>query len=321
MAQFLPSQIFANIPEFNGTGSCSEWVDNFNARCAHFRYDDLWKLNNMHRFMLETAKHWWQFSKARFTEGLTRVNAQAKFTEFVAAIKLDFPEADDRKLAMKENNSLKFDPHSDKPIDYVFKKRAIFVRIDPNMNQATQLDYLYEGLSKELRWAVKRQLGANGTVQQFLAELKSLAEEYVKQDDKPNSSENAKCSDLYKFNASKNSVSQPVITDAIVPQDAQSQTQQFLSSLPASLLEPPVLLCGYCGQRGHLIMGCELHSKHFMPRQENRYEKSYGKDQNNSSYRPHNNNKFYDRDNNNNKGDYRKYNKSQDQNKQGNGKA
>ena len=322
MAQFLPSQIFDNIPDYTGKGSCVEWLDKFNQRCAHFEFDDLWKLNNMEKFLLGPASDWWVFSKQRFLQGLSRHNAANRYTGFVDAIKSDFPEVDIKKQATKENTSLKFKVGVQSARDYVFKKRALFARIDPNMSLAQQLEYLYDGLPEELSWAVKRQLGAEGTVQKFIAELKCFADHWAKQNgvaplDGTYSVKDA-CEDLYKFpksggNAARTSANVPPSAPASVPQShsllpsssnvvPQSHSPAIPDVMPR--FPPMVPVCQYCGRSGHLLMACEFHRQDYMPRHvgnnNNNCRNDYSaKAEHSNTFRPHDS-KPYDRPSNRN---------------------
>lgn len=314
MAQFLPTQILSNIPSYSGTDSCKDWVKSFDERCEHFGYNEHWKLTNMDKFMEGTAKDWWSFSKQRFMEGLSRHNAPARYLGFVEAIKTDYPELDEKKQAKKDNATLKFTPGTDNAKEYVFKKKALCFKIDPNMTLKEQLEHLYEGLTPEVRWAVKKQLGAQGTVVQFLKELKCFSKELAKLSSKGDQVEQNPSTELFKFplatSASTNSNSLNTLESQV-----QGQTERFLGSLPQELLNKPALVCGYCGMTGHLLVGCELHTKHFMPRFQNRNNDS-GSFRNDNNYRSHNE-KPYDRNNNSgrqNTGNFGKGN-------QGNGKA
>ena len=347
MAQLLPSQILSDIPTFSGKGSCVEWLESFNDRCAHFNYDDLWKLSNLDKFLSGPAKDWWIFSKLRFTYNLTRHNSVNRFVGFTEAIKADFPEVDTKKQATKENAAIKF-KSGDHPREYVFKKRALFARIDPNMPQSQQLEYLYEGLPTELRWAVKRQLGAEGTVQKFLSELQCFADDWVKHSGAPSASTSVTlnnsqtCSELYKFPASNNAnvSSQPSVSAPVIASTPSLVTSQPvpLPQLPvnpladvANSMSPMVPICQYCGQSGHLVMGCDLLRRDYVPRTSNNFDgtntdhhnshydsnKSHsGKADSSRSYRQHNNNKSYNRPSDRTQGNNRSHNNSS-----GNGKA
>lgn len=264
---FLPEQIFANLPKYDGKSSASEWLKLYNDRCQHLELDEHWKLVHMDRILEGTAKHWWSFSQGAIMAGLSRHNSANRLQTFIQQLKRDFPEADDIKLASKENSSVKFDPSIDQARDYVFRKRAIFARMDAAMTEAKQLEHLYEGLPSELRWTIKRQLGARGTVQQFLSELICFAEEFnklggEKRSDIPASKE------LYSsVGACASTTATGVSSTANASTSNLDRTNAFLHSLPSNLLTPNVTInCGYCGIPGHAISGCELHKRHFTPR-------------------------------------------------------
>ena len=330
MAQFLPSQIFENIPKYNGRDLCTDWLTNFNERCEHFEYNEFWRLNNMEKFLIDSAKHWWRFSKSNYIDGLTRNNSHARYVAFTTAIKAGFPKPNDKKIATDENVKLKFTPITDHPRDYVYKKRELFHRMDPNMTVASQLDYLYDGLPIELRRSVRCQLGADGTLEQFLKELTCFAEELEKES-KSDTTTDA-CAELYKFNDSNN-VSQPLLPTT-EPQ-SQERTAQFLNSFPPGFTNHSPLICGYCGKIGHLLMACDLHRQDFMPRynQSGSYKNNQRDQPFNHSNKPHYE-KPYDRNNsrqnnrfhhNNNGGkgenDFKRNFGSDSNNKQGNDQA
>jgi hypothetical protein len=174
---FLPQQIFQNIPVYSGKTSCEKWIDKFNAVCTHFQLNSMWKLMNMERFLSGTANDWWSFSKNPIMINLNEENSEERLQLFYNNLRIDFPEEDDRKIAESENVKLHFRVQFDNPKDYIFKKLSIFYRMDENMTDGKKLEYLYQGLNSELRWLIKRQLGSQGTIQEFVAELKCFSEE------------------------------------------------------------------------------------------------------------------------------------------------
>ena len=163
-SHFLPNQIFENIPAFDGVTSCSKWIEEWERICAHFKLTDQWKLEHMQRFLTGVAQDWWPFSKNGIINDLTVANAKVKLLEFKNAIKAGFPEADDKKKAEQENLALGFKVWTDDPKAYVFKKLSLCFRIDDRMTDETKLVNLFMGLDPELRWTIKKQLGARGTV-------------------------------------------------------------------------------------------------------------------------------------------------------------